>query len=156
MHDNTVGDTIAGSTGNPTNYCATAMLFLGVSTGGYFNLHDLRILHAYRAVYATAKVKVDISNCQIVHADTAFRNSGSFWNLRNVLVSDVLTAFVGDTPLTNNAEHITFHTVSNFVATGLPPIVFGMRVEAARELGAGDRDTRWVRAEKGWRAGTAA
>src|SRR5204863_1837852 len=46
----------------------------------------------------------------------------AFFNLRNVLVSGVLNAFDGVTPLTNNVEHATFHSVSNLLVTGLPAL----------------------------------
>lgn len=121
MHDNTVGDTIAGSTGAPTNYCGY-MIWLGNSAGGYFNLHDLRVSYAQRAIYGTAKVQADLSNCQVTHSWLGFKNNASLWNLRNILVHDVQYAFDGATPLTNTAEHVTFHSVSNLLISGLPAI----------------------------------
>ncbi len=125
MHDNSVGDTIANSTGNPTNYCGY-MIYLGNSSsaGGYYNLHDLHVSHAARAFYGTLKVSADISNCQVVHSQYGFKNNTAFWNLRNILVHNVQYAFDGATPLTNNVEHATFHSVSNFLfyAYSLPPV----------------------------------
>jgi alpha-tubulin suppressor-like RCC1 family protein len=121
MHDNTLGDSIANSTGNPTNYCGY-MVYLGLSASNYFNLHDLRVRHAARAFYGTAKVNADISNCQVEHALYGFKNNIAFWNLRNILVRGVQYAFDGVTPHTNSAEHITFHSVSNFMISGLSAV----------------------------------
>ena len=122
MHDDTIGDVIAGSTGSPTNYCGLIMLRMGSSSSNYFNLHDLRISYARTALYGTEKVNADISNCQILHGFIAFRNNKAFFNLRNILISDVQNGFDGVTPLTNNVEHVTFHSVSNLLISGLPAL----------------------------------
>jgi hypothetical protein len=124
VHDNTVGDIIGGSTGNPTGYCGY-MVYLGSGitvVSNYFNLHDLRVRHAARAFYGTAQINADISNCQVEHVQYAFKNNTAVWNLRNILVYNARYAFDGAAPLTNNAEHITFHSVSNFMISGLSPV----------------------------------
>lgn len=122
MHDNSVGDIIANSTGNPTNYCSAGMLWLGNSFGGYFNLHDLRLSHAYRAFYGTTSVKADISNCQVIHSAFALKNNASFWNIRNILIANSLNAFDGVSPHTNSVENMTLFAVSNMVIAGLPAV----------------------------------
>jgi hypothetical protein len=123
VHDDTVGDIISGSTGNPTNFCSFAMfLLVPTAPATNFNFHDIRIRHAYRAFFGFAKNSATISNCQIANSHVGFHNNVSFWNLRNVLVSDVEEAFAGVAPHTNNAENVTFHSVSNLVGSGLPAI----------------------------------
>jgi len=121
MHDDTVGAFIQNSTSNPTNYCGI-MVYLGNSTGGNFALHDIHVAHAYRAIFGSLKVNATVSNCQVRNSVGAFNNNTAFWNLRNVLVSDVVQAFTGGPPHTNNAEHITFYAVSNLVAPGVPTL----------------------------------
>ncbi len=122
MHDNTVGDPILNSTGNPTNFCSYAMLYLGFAPGTYFDFHDVRIRHANRAIYGVATTQVDFRNSQISRCRTAFINQTASWNIRNVLITGVDTAFDGTGPHTNRAEHLTLHSVSNFLSSGLPAV----------------------------------
>ncbi len=124
MHDNTVGETIATSSGTPTNYCGFAMLYLNFFSGSsrYYNLHDLRVSYADRAFYGISTVNADIRNCQVTHTRVAFRNITSFWNYWNVLAHDVREVFDGTTPHTNSAEHLTLHSVSNFMVSGLSAV----------------------------------
>src|SRR5580692_5057162 len=61
--DNSVGDAITNSTGNPTNYFAAYALVLGVANN---SLHNLRISFAQSAIYGVGMNLTDaqINNCQ--------------------------------------------------------------------------------------------
>ena len=116
MHDNTVGDIIAGSTGNPTNYCGAP---LSLGTGGsalFFNFHDVRVRHASYGFYVTSTVTLDLSHAQFYRNRSAFYANNATLNLRNVLVHRAQFGLETTVTPTNRIEHATFHGVSNLIS----------------------------------------
>jgi hypothetical protein len=112
--DNTVGESIPGSTANPwTNYCASAGLELRLSGQ---NLHHLRFAHLRRGLFFydySAGTANTVSHAQFVHCGTAVQANGygtmfANLNLRNVLVHDATNAIYGYS-LTGRVEHLTAH-----------------------------------------------
>ena len=89
--DNSVGETISGSTGNPTNYYANPALNFVATTAT--NISNLRISHAKQAV--TYNSSVGFNSGQVVNCLNGFTASGGGGNirLRNMLFSNVQTNF---------------------------------------------------------------
>ncbi len=113
--DNTVGESIPGSTANPwTNYCASAGLELRLSGQ---NLHHLRFAHLRRGLFFfdySAGTANTVSHAQFVHCGTAVQANGygnsafANLNLRNVLIHDATNAIYGYS-LIGRVEHLTAH-----------------------------------------------
>jgi len=85
--ENRVGETISGSTGNPSGYYANPALNL---TTGSPVLSNLRIAHARQAISAQSMI-FTISHAQFVNCLNGVSLSGGTFNLRNVLFSNVAT-----------------------------------------------------------------
>lgn len=117
--DNTVGESISGSTGNPgTNRYAGRALELNAS-GTTYSLHDLRFRYADKAIYVSASsALLDLSHSQIGYANTAVYNPNSAGSLRNVLLHDTRTGIASGATGTNTLENVTFHRVDTFRDTG--------------------------------------
>lgn len=111
MNDDTVGDLIVGSTGNPRNaYHANPALQIMASGQ---SLHDLRIAHAGTGIFFhdNSAGSNTLSHAQFVRCSTALGLNGygpRFQNLKlqNVLIHDVGIAFAGYSFATT-AEHLT-------------------------------------------------
>ncbi|HTQ51007.1 MAG TPA: Ig-like domain-containing protein [Candidatus Acidoferrales bacterium] len=109
MNDNTVGESVPGSTGNPTNYYPTAL-----SLAGNTSIQNVRILHAQYAIgaYGTLSLtNVQMVNCQNgVLFDNGYQSL--YLYLRNVLMADLQTN-INLTELFENgvgisAQNVTF------------------------------------------------
>ena len=109
MNDNTVGESVPGSTGNPTNYYPTAL-----SLAGNTSIQNVRILHAQYAIgaYGTLSLtNVQMVNCQNgVLFDNGYQSLILY--LRNVLMADLQTN-INLTELFENgvgisAQNVTF------------------------------------------------
>ncbi len=114
MHDDTVGEMIAGSTGNPTNTCGQYHLAFN-SSGTTFDLHDIRSRYAQTAIFLFNGT-LNLSHSQIGFATTALLTSNSRQlDIRNVLFHDLTTGFnTGGNTFTQRCEHITMHRVGTF------------------------------------------
>jgi len=113
LDDDTAGQTISGSTGAPgTNrYALRALELFGVSA--VFDLHDLRIRYADKAIQATSSyLKYTLSNSQIGNGNYGFYNNGlgNVVTARNVLMHDMLVA-THSPDATNHLEHLTLHGI---------------------------------------------
>ena len=109
--DNSVGDTIIGSTGNPQgNYATYALSITGSGSGASsFALNNFRIAHATTAIYASGiSIDVSLSNGQLVNCSSGIYSPGQAQlNLYNMLFAKVQTAFV--LSLANaHAQNVTF------------------------------------------------
>jgi hypothetical protein len=117
--DNTAGETITGSTGNPwTNYAGGA---LKLDTGvGATELKHLRISHASTAIacdYDSVGPHL-VRHVQIVHCQTAFSPINTTLEARNVLVTDVDKGFhTSHYNATVRGEHLTLSRVNHLHQT---------------------------------------
>lgn len=106
--DDTVGEIIFGSTGNPTtNYYGT-YLYLGGNTNP-IDLHDIRLRHAYYGINASSSPQLTLRHTQITRNWAAVVNS--VIRIRNVLIQDGVYAIGGGA--STRGEHITFHRITN-------------------------------------------
>src|ERR1035438_417957 len=87
--DNSIGEIINGSTGNPTNYYASqALTFYGNSP----TLTNLRVDYAQQGLYFGG-ANPSIYNAQILNCLYGITSGGAIINLRNVLFSNIKTNF---------------------------------------------------------------
>ena len=116
--DDTVGEIISGSTGNPTNYYGQYQIALNLSTAT-FDLHDLHCRFGQTAIF------VNNGTLNLSHSQIGFATNGIMvaaaakpFTARNVLLHTLGTAFYGaGSSFTQQCEHITMHWVGRF-ATG--------------------------------------
>jgi hypothetical protein len=123
--DNSVGEPISGSTGKPSGYYANAALSFGGTltnaTGGAPTINNFRIAYASQAITIGAVSGINFDDGQIVNClNGVLASAGSFWNIRNVLFSDVPTNFnsIFSDPLI--VQNSTFKNSSCVVSIGLP------------------------------------
>ena len=113
--DNSVGETITGSTGSPTgaNYANPALQI----NSGNTQLHDLRVAYAQTGIYyydySAGNTINGVSHAQFVHCNQAMKVNGygtSFQNffVRNALFNDCSTAFYGYS-FSGDIEHLTLN-----------------------------------------------
>jgi hypothetical protein len=115
--DNTVGETISGSTGNPTtNYYGTYLDLAG--NANLIDLHDVRLRYAYYGINLDSSSDLTLSHGQIGGSYAALVNAGHA-RIRNVLIHDGTYA-IGGTGTTNGnqGEHITFHRLNYLRSSG--------------------------------------
>ncbi len=115
--DDSVGQTISGSSGNPSGYYANPALSLnGASTSGY-TLTWLRIKHAQVGLQfvnngASAHT---VRHLQIVNCDKGIQVNSATLNLRNALMAGTAGAFAcfyNLSSATLNVQHLTAHNAS--------------------------------------------
>ena len=113
VDDNSVGEPISGSTGNPkTNYyAAKALYFDGDSAFSSLTIQNLRILNAKAAVVINGQSGHSLSDLQLVKCSTGVAATNTDFSLRNALMELVLTNFTG-TNATGNVEHLTSDTAT--------------------------------------------
>lgn len=117
VDDNTVGETIPGSTGNPViddqNYYFSPWSNTNVA------LHDFRMSYCYSGIYIVDTPQVDVHDIQFVHTAWPFGVVTSTANscqgsLRNVLMSDVTASALEDGYVNLDVEHLTVDECSQF------------------------------------------
>jgi len=112
--DNSVGETIAGSTGTPvaTNYYAFRALTLTDTTTTH-DLHDLRFRYADRAIHFQVGATVVVSRVQISYGRSgiASANTSADLSIRNALFTDLGTAVLPLNSNKNRGEQLTLHRV---------------------------------------------
>lgn len=107
VDDNSVGETISGSTGAPSGiYAGTA---LAVETGGSDPVENLRILYANCGIALGAEENL-VRNCQFINTTTAMI-AGINTRVENVLFSNVGKALYSFGGRTIDAGFITAHHV---------------------------------------------
>jgi len=111
--DNTMGDAISGSTGNPgTNYySAAALCFNGSVANVNLILHNLRVLNASIAVVVIGATNHLLDNVQMVNCGDGLVAINTRFSLWNGLMCNVVTNFTG-TNSTGDVEHLTVDTAS--------------------------------------------
>jgi hypothetical protein len=103
--DNSVGETIPGSSGTPWQMATPALNFYG----GSYELRNLRFKHIGNPVQAENSVTITARNTQFVdvYAPFAFNGSGTL-NVFNALAKDIFYFYYGDA-VTFRGEHLTLH-----------------------------------------------
>ncbi len=111
--DDTVGETISGSTGNPnTNYFANPALYIdGTAAGTNAVLQSLRIAYAQSAIVFNGSTGHIVSHAQLVNCANGIAATNADFSLRNALLYNVLTNFNGASA-TGRCEHLTIDTAN--------------------------------------------
>ena len=121
--DNTVSETISGSTGNPnTNYYANPALdFSGTNIS---TISNIRISYARVGVLtASGNAAPALYNDQFVHCQYAAQFNGSTAYLRNILFDNVQTNFFNLAITNIDLQNVTFNNSNN--ATALASVLSG-------------------------------
>ncbi|MGI8964753.1 MAG: hypothetical protein ACR2H1_01555, partial [Limisphaerales bacterium] len=96
MHDNSVGEMVAGSTGNPlTNYCGEVALYLNSSASQTNQLSNVRFSYLNGAISDNGGSAIYLDNVQCVRCKYPFTFAGSSIGVRNGLFYDIDMAFDG-------------------------------------------------------------
>jgi hypothetical protein len=106
--DDTVGESISGSTGSPgtSYYAVNALDFEG--SHGILSIDNLRILNATAAITINRNTGHVLKNVQILKCGSGITLTLTDFSLRNALFVNVLTNFAGKG--TVRAEHLTSDT----------------------------------------------
>jgi hypothetical protein len=111
MNDDTVGETISGSTGDPTtNYCGNPALYFAYAPA---TLSHVRFSYARAGVVFEGSSGHVLSDAQFIHCADALQPYYCDCTLRNVLVygvSNVVSSYDGSTV---RGEHWTVHQANN-------------------------------------------
>ncbi|MFO1511498.1 MAG: hypothetical protein U1F83_01060 [Verrucomicrobiota bacterium] len=115
-NDNSVGETISGSSGNPTtNFASSIALDLGAQTSPL--LSHVKFSYLSNAINASA---VTLLNAQLVQCYSVFASTADTFHLRNVLgwkLGTLQKQTCGAcTPAVLTAENVTLHYVTNLVS----------------------------------------
>jgi hypothetical protein len=114
--DNSVGETISGSNGNPTNNYANPALVI-ISTGVSRPISNFRIAFATQAVSLISSSSYYFYDGQIVNCQNGYyAQSSAHCYLRNVLFSGVLTNFSNLQTTIFDVQNATFNS-SAYLAT---------------------------------------
>jgi hypothetical protein len=115
-NDDSVGDTISGSTGNPTNYCANPALSL---TAPSFTptIANFRIAYAQQAI-SLAGTSPTIADGQIVNCQNGIFVNGAGGSLENVLFANVVNDFSYSGGGALTVQNATFSGSSYLEASG--------------------------------------
>ncbi len=112
IDDNTVGETISGSTGNPaTRYYGNIALDLSGAPSGAV-LSNIRFSYLSNAV---AGAGVVLRDCQVLNCKNAFASSSTAPVLENVLLYRVDKCLANTQAATVTGLHVTAHNVTNFL-----------------------------------------
>lgn len=108
--DNTIGEIISGSTGNPgtTLYAANALYFNASTANTNLVLQNLRVANAMRAISINTRSGHVLRNVQIVKCGYGLALTNAEVSLRNALMESVRTNFTGSSS-TGRVEHLTSH-----------------------------------------------
>src|SRR5262249_12628285 len=86
--DNSVGETISGSTGSPSGYYASSDLMVDFDAPA-LDLENLRFGYAYIGLNWSDENFSVLRNCQFVNVQTAIENYGATLSLENALLYQV-------------------------------------------------------------------
>ncbi|HLX70602.1 MAG TPA: hypothetical protein VKV04_13330 [Verrucomicrobiae bacterium] len=107
--DNTVGDTISGSTGSPNNYYANPAL--EIEDSSVQTLSNIRIAYASQAILVSGNSAVTFYNGQLVNCQDGVTVADSPVYLRNVLFANVATNFNETSAGTVDVQNGTFNNI---------------------------------------------
>ncbi|MHC1769533.1 MAG: hypothetical protein AB9869_35485 [Verrucomicrobiia bacterium] len=117
--DNTVGETIPGSTGSPTGYYS----YYGLAYRyGSDTISNVRARHIYRALSFYSGTNYIVNNAQVLNSYVAIDTSGAGVFARNMLTHGADCLFSGPPPGQPNPssasfEHLTAHQLSYLSTT---------------------------------------
>jgi hypothetical protein len=112
--DNSVGETITGSSGTPTNFYGSGILVYNADT-----LHDLRFAFANTAVTVAAGQTLMLQDSQFVNCLNAFLcNSSDTLTLENNLFHNLDVLVTGLQNTTINGVNLTVHNCNTFSSLG--------------------------------------
>lgn len=115
--DDTVGATITGSSGTPTNYYGDAYLNLtfGAGTTGGLHIKNAILRYPNVGVHMPQAREISLENVRIVKGDFGLFNK-EVAVLRNVLISETFRPFAGQfTNAVTRAEHVTIHRADRLI-----------------------------------------
>jgi len=118
--DNSVGETIAGSTGTPSGYYGlpSAAVYIAI-TGTGISLHDMRMSYLATPMKLLVEYPV-LNNLQFVDCNTAMKLGWAALTINNALFDNVNFAFVGaGGTSTVNGTFLTTHNCGTLAGTGL-------------------------------------
>lgn len=101
--DNSIGATVTGSTGNPTNRLGWPLFF---EFSPVEPLQHLRFAHVEVAIFASAQ-DLSLRHCQFVDCNYAVYDAFATVRLENALLSRVNYVFAGDKGLNLQGSHLT-------------------------------------------------
>jgi hypothetical protein len=109
--DNTVGETVSGSTGAPgaNYYAAKALYFDGTSALTNLSLQNLRILNANAGIVINGQSGHVLNDVQLLKCANGIAATNTDFALRNALMGNVLTNFTGSNAI-GRVEHLTSST----------------------------------------------
>ena len=113
LDDNSVGDTISGSTGTPTNYYANPALYFSSSPAQA--LSNFRIACAYQAI-STLYTPLTVYNAQIINCQNAAAMNLTSINFRNVLFANDITCLNAIWFGTIDIQNSTFNQIQYLIA----------------------------------------
>jgi archaellum component FlaF (FlaF/FlaG flagellin family) len=117
IDDNTVGDSITGSTGNPTgHYYGNPMLLL-VSLSPVPTLTGIRMTYANTALQSGGGGSMNIYGAQFVNCQYGVSGVGATVNLRNALFANTKTNYLLNSSISVNAQNVTFSGSGCLLAT---------------------------------------
>ena len=105
--DNSAGQSISGSTGNPTNYYY-ANPALSISSAGSQTISNFRIACAQQAISLSSDDPMSFYHGQLVHCQGGLTINNGNASLRNMLFSKVQTNFNIISCATNDVQNATF------------------------------------------------
>jgi hypothetical protein len=129
VDDDSVGETISGSTGNPSGTYAD--FAIGMDGGALTPIQNLRISYANLALGCNT----DVHDCQFVN-DSAAINQSSPVKVNNVLLANIGTAFEGYGGGTMNVTFATAHNVTTLLSGGALNITNSLLIGVANLGGA--------------------
>lgn len=103
--DDSVGDTISTSTGNPTNYGAWSGVFS--AAGGGMTLSNVRITYA-KLAFNLGGTPLTLDHVQLLNCEQAVSAGGAGVTIRNALFSNIKTNFSLSGGVTIDAQNATF------------------------------------------------
>jgi hypothetical protein len=111
--DNTMGDTISGSTGSPGTkyYAATALNYNASMASNSLILNHLRVLNAQTAVAINGWSNHVVSHVQMVNCGNGLAATNTTFSFWNALMYKVMTNFTGSGS-TGDVEHLTVDTAN--------------------------------------------
>ena len=112
--DNTVGETISGSTGNPTTNWYGRYVDITANANA-IDLHDVRMRHAFYGIYVDSSGSLNLRHSQMSSNNYGITTLGTS-RIRNVLFHDGNFAVGGG--LGASGENCTFHRVGSLRSSG--------------------------------------
>lgn len=125
VDDNSVGESISGSTGNPSGYYGNGYINVGVGGSGTnftFLFSNFRFNYANQAINAGESYTITLYDDQFANCKSALfciQNgfSPGFYlvQARNVLFANIQTNFIGGAPIIVDIQNATFVGVTNLI-----------------------------------------